>query len=200
MAAGLATTNGPWAQGEGLAIAQAAGAQLIHMDHVQIHPTGFVDPKVRDLGPLGCPSFPPSPSFLAFLLLSLPLLAHRGQHQFPLRSRSWCIRLIISSSAAAAAAAPCCCTGPRGGNQVARPREAARRGGAAAQRGGPALCGRAVHEGRGLGGHAEVRSWGVILRWGGLGDVAGLLGGAGFGFGRGSRVMTREIVSGASQE
>lgn len=47
IAALLATTNGPWAQGDGLAIAQAAGAELIHMTHVQIHPTGFVNPKVQ---------------------------------------------------------------------------------------------------------------------------------------------------------
>lgn len=41
----LATTNGPFALGEGLALAQAAGAQLIDLDQVQVHPTGFLDPK-----------------------------------------------------------------------------------------------------------------------------------------------------------
>ncbi|EFN54784.1 hypothetical protein CHLNCDRAFT_134736 [Chlorella variabilis] len=43
-AAELPTTNGAWAQGEGLALAQAAGASLLHLDRVQVHPTGFVDP------------------------------------------------------------------------------------------------------------------------------------------------------------
>jgi len=42
---GVATTNGPWANGEGLAVAKAAGAQLVDMACVQVHPTGFVDPK-----------------------------------------------------------------------------------------------------------------------------------------------------------
>ncbi|PRW56901.1 fumarate reductase flavo [Chlorella sorokiniana] len=40
----LPTTNGPWAQGEGLALARSAGASLLHLDQVQVHPTGFVDP------------------------------------------------------------------------------------------------------------------------------------------------------------
>jgi len=42
---GVATTNGPWANGEGLVVAKAVGAQLVDMDCVQVHPTGFVDPK-----------------------------------------------------------------------------------------------------------------------------------------------------------
>lgn len=41
------TTNGPWARGEGLALAQQAGADLLHMDKVQLHPTGFINPKDR---------------------------------------------------------------------------------------------------------------------------------------------------------
>ena len=41
----LATTNGPWAQGEGIRMAEAIGAALVDMDQIQIHPTGFVDPK-----------------------------------------------------------------------------------------------------------------------------------------------------------
>ncbi|KAG1679290.1 hypothetical protein FOA52_009320 [Chlamydomonas sp. UWO 241] len=49
-AAALATTNGPWAQGEGLQIAAEVGASLMHLEHVQIHPTGFVDPSNPDAG------------------------------------------------------------------------------------------------------------------------------------------------------
>ncbi|KAJ3364723.1 Osmotic growth protein 1 [Allomyces arbusculus] len=40
----LPTTNGDWAQGEGLALAQSLGATLIDLDQVQLHPTAFVDP------------------------------------------------------------------------------------------------------------------------------------------------------------
>jgi cleavage and polyadenylation specificity factor subunit 2 len=39
------TTNGNFAKGTGVKIARAIGAKLIDMDQVQIHPTGFVDPK-----------------------------------------------------------------------------------------------------------------------------------------------------------
>lgn len=42
--ADLPTTNGAWAQGEGIQLGQALGAKLLHMDQVQVHPTGFVDP------------------------------------------------------------------------------------------------------------------------------------------------------------
>ncbi|GJP39144.1 hypothetical protein CLOM_g23539, partial [Closterium sp. NIES-68] len=41
----LATTNGPFATGDGVRLGVAAGAGLIHMDQVQLHPTGYVDPK-----------------------------------------------------------------------------------------------------------------------------------------------------------
>ncbi|GBG64579.1 hypothetical protein CBR_g45637 [Chara braunii] len=41
----LATTNGPFATGDGVKIAKEIGAGLIHMDQVQVHPTGCVDPK-----------------------------------------------------------------------------------------------------------------------------------------------------------
>jgi flavocytochrome c len=41
----LATTNGPWALGEGVRLAQGVGAKLVLMDQVQVHPTGFVDPS-----------------------------------------------------------------------------------------------------------------------------------------------------------
>ena len=37
--AGEPTTNGPWAQGEGLALARSAGASLLHLDHVQARHT-----------------------------------------------------------------------------------------------------------------------------------------------------------------
>ncbi|MDP2436125.1 MAG: FAD-binding protein, partial [archaeon] len=40
----LATTNGRWATGDGVRLGAALGARLVHMDQVQIHPTGFVDP------------------------------------------------------------------------------------------------------------------------------------------------------------
>jgi len=39
------TTLGPWTQGDGLKLATAAGADLVDMDKVQLHPTGFIDPK-----------------------------------------------------------------------------------------------------------------------------------------------------------
>eukprot|EP00475_Leptophrys_vorax_P001706 TRINITY_DN10940_c0_g1_i1.p1 TRINITY_DN10940_c0_g1~~TRINITY_DN10940_c0_g1_i1.p1 ORF type:complete len:492 (+),score=44.88 TRINITY_DN10940_c0_g1_i1:364-1839(+) len=41
----LATTNGPFATGDGVRLGEQAGAGLIHMDQVQLHPTGYVDPK-----------------------------------------------------------------------------------------------------------------------------------------------------------
>lgn len=49
-AAELATTNGAFAQGEGLALGTAAGAALVGMDQVQVHPTGFVDPAAPEAG------------------------------------------------------------------------------------------------------------------------------------------------------
>ncbi|CEP09316.1 hypothetical protein [Parasitella parasitica] len=39
-----ATTNGPWAAGEGVRLGLAVGAGMRDMDQVQVHPTGFVDP------------------------------------------------------------------------------------------------------------------------------------------------------------
>lgn len=44
LAAAFATTNGPWATGDGILLGKELGASLIHMDQVQIHPTGFIDP------------------------------------------------------------------------------------------------------------------------------------------------------------
>merc|ERR1711971_290744 len=41
----LSTTNGHWANGEGMLVAQKAGAKLVDMACVQVHPTGFIDPK-----------------------------------------------------------------------------------------------------------------------------------------------------------
>ena len=45
---GLATSSGPQADGAGIKLGRKAGAELIHMDKIQIHPTGLVDPK--DIG------------------------------------------------------------------------------------------------------------------------------------------------------
>mmetsp|Transcript_21620 Transcript_21620/g.50896 ORF Transcript_21620/g.50896 Transcript_21620/m.50896 type:complete len:491 (+) Transcript_21620:121-1593(+) len=44
----LPTTNGPFALGEGILLGESVGACLRMMDVVQIHPTGFVDPKDVD--------------------------------------------------------------------------------------------------------------------------------------------------------
>ena len=43
--ADLATTNGPFAQGDGLSLASEVGASFIDLDQVQVHPTGFLDPS-----------------------------------------------------------------------------------------------------------------------------------------------------------
>ncbi|CAH1800892.1 unnamed protein product [Owenia fusiformis] len=40
----LPTTNGPWATGDVVKIGRDAGMSLIHMDKVQVHPTGFIEP------------------------------------------------------------------------------------------------------------------------------------------------------------
>jgi len=42
--ANLATTNGPWARGEGMIAAEKVGASLIQMENIQVHPTGLVNP------------------------------------------------------------------------------------------------------------------------------------------------------------
>ncbi|KAJ3008996.1 UNVERIFIED_CONTAM: hypothetical protein HDU68_002874 [Siphonaria sp. JEL0065] len=44
----LATTNGPWATGDGVKLGMEFGAVAADLDQVQIHPTGFVDPKDPD--------------------------------------------------------------------------------------------------------------------------------------------------------
>jgi succinate dehydrogenase/fumarate reductase flavoprotein subunit len=41
---GTSTTNGGFAQGDGVAMGEELGAELIDMDKVQLHPTGFTDP------------------------------------------------------------------------------------------------------------------------------------------------------------
>ena len=41
---GLPCTNGPFAIGEGVTMAEKIGANLVDMTQVQVHPTGFVDP------------------------------------------------------------------------------------------------------------------------------------------------------------
>jgi len=43
--ANLSTTNGHWANGEGMMCARDIGAALVDMQCVQVHPTGFIDPK-----------------------------------------------------------------------------------------------------------------------------------------------------------
>ncbi|KAK9810002.1 hypothetical protein WJX72_003197 [[Myrmecia] bisecta] len=43
-AAEFGTTNGPMATGDGVVFGHEAGARLVDMDKVQVHPTGFVDP------------------------------------------------------------------------------------------------------------------------------------------------------------
>ena len=48
--AALPTTNGPWATGDGVRLAGELGARLVHMDQVQVHPTGFIDPHDPDSG------------------------------------------------------------------------------------------------------------------------------------------------------
>nr|CCC90370.1 unnamed protein product [Trypanosoma congolense IL3000] len=42
---GFPTTNGPWATGDGVKLAQRLGAELVDMDKVQLHPTGLINPK-----------------------------------------------------------------------------------------------------------------------------------------------------------
>ncbi|KAI9339763.1 FAD binding domain-containing protein [Zopfochytrium polystomum] len=44
----LPTTNGDHCTGDGIKFSSAAGANTIHMDKVQVHPTGLVDPKEPD--------------------------------------------------------------------------------------------------------------------------------------------------------
>eukprot|EP00466_Bigelowiella_natans_P005904 jgi/Bigna1/140826/aug1.58_g15534 len=41
----LPTTNGPWATGDGLRIAEKVGAKTRDLMHVQVHPTGFLNPS-----------------------------------------------------------------------------------------------------------------------------------------------------------
>ena len=43
--ADLPSTNGAWATGDGLKLGQALGAATVQLEQVQVHPTGFVDPK-----------------------------------------------------------------------------------------------------------------------------------------------------------
>eukprot|EP00759_Apiculatamorpha_spiralis_P017222 PhF_6_TR23304/c1_g1_i1/m.32886 len=42
---GTATTNGPWTTGDGVKMGREIGARLVDMDKIQLHPTGFIDPK-----------------------------------------------------------------------------------------------------------------------------------------------------------
>jgi len=41
---GFPTTSGPYAVGDGIALAEGIGANLVDMDKIQLHPTGFIDP------------------------------------------------------------------------------------------------------------------------------------------------------------
>ncbi len=43
----FATTNGAWATGDGIVFAEKLGAGLVDIDKVQLHPTGFINPKDR---------------------------------------------------------------------------------------------------------------------------------------------------------
>ncbi len=47
-ASNLPTTNGAFATGDGLALARDVGAATKHLEQVQVHPTGFVDPGDPD--------------------------------------------------------------------------------------------------------------------------------------------------------
>jgi len=42
---GVPTTNGTFARGDGIKFGRRIGANLIDMDKVQLHPTGFIDPE-----------------------------------------------------------------------------------------------------------------------------------------------------------
>lgn len=42
---GTATTNGSFANGDGVLLGEELGAELVDMDKVQLHPTGFIDPN-----------------------------------------------------------------------------------------------------------------------------------------------------------
>ena len=44
----LSTTNGDFAQGDGLVLGKDMGAEAIDLEYVQVHPTGFVDPHAPD--------------------------------------------------------------------------------------------------------------------------------------------------------
>jgi len=44
----LPTSNPSSASGDGMVIAEKIGAKLVDMEHVQVHPTGFIDPKKPD--------------------------------------------------------------------------------------------------------------------------------------------------------
>lgn len=40
----LPTTNGAWTTGDGIFLAERVGADLVQMDSIQLHPTGFINP------------------------------------------------------------------------------------------------------------------------------------------------------------
>jgi len=44
----FASTQGPFSTGDGIALAENVHAIAVDMDKIQVHPTGFVDPKDPD--------------------------------------------------------------------------------------------------------------------------------------------------------
>lgn len=42
---GMATSSGPQADGYDIRIARDMGANVVHMNHIQVHPTGMVNPS-----------------------------------------------------------------------------------------------------------------------------------------------------------
>jgi len=44
----LPTTNGAWATGDGVKMGRQIGAKLVDMSEIQVHPTGFINPKKPD--------------------------------------------------------------------------------------------------------------------------------------------------------
>ncbi|KAJ1554996.1 hypothetical protein HK405_003476, partial [Cladochytrium tenue] len=104
----MPTTNGPWSTGDGVKMAEAVGADTLHMDQVQLHPTGFVDPAA----PNSDTKFL-APEFLraegAILLAPPPHRAARFVDELTTRDRVTAAILGLSSPSAdgdTAAAAP----------------------------------------------------------------------------------------------
>ena len=127
-AADLPTTNGHFARGEGLELAAAAGAALIQLDRVQVHPTGLLDPADPGADTKVRRRRRGQPRFFFFFFFSA------SSAPSPL-----CLRVHVHHQTA--------CADPGA-------REAARRGRAAAGRRRPPLRRRAGHPRR-AGGHHD---------------------------------------------